>query len=280
MKSTTSTGAALEFGKQLNVNLSAGAVIDFTGPARYQEAPPPTPLLYGDGIALKHKTYGFYASTVGSASYSPCFGTTTLSNATKFVIMPYRVQTNNQIFVWGDGLGGSLLNQNIKSGDIIVFSDYTGSYAGFEKNSSQSTPTVSSPSPPYYAVNSTSDGASRIFKYGGSVGDSIYTGDDIYVVHLWGWSNGDKSPAFLGSSNLSWTTNKEMFWYYLSSGFPPSFATNYLWNFDQYQSAAYLGISNYSTNHLFSNNSGWYAGWSPYFVSGGAKYINPTTLQV
>jgi hypothetical protein len=43
MTSTTSSGAELEFGQQLQVNMSSGAVIDLNGPARYQEAPPPTP---------------------------------------------------------------------------------------------------------------------------------------------------------------------------------------------------------------------------------------------
>jgi hypothetical protein len=168
------------------------------------------------------------------------------------------------------------LSQIVKSGDIIYFPSYDGT--GESMTGRNSNAPVSTPNPPYLAAQRWGyNDAFRIFKKGGSVGDIIYNSDIVYIVDSWNVFS--LVPAFLGSSNLAFNSDKEVFLYIIASGFPPSFTTNYLWQIDQHQVGAYSSISNYISNGGVLNTN-YSSNWSPFFVPGGAYYVNPATLQV
>jgi len=245
----------------------------------------PVALCYGDGFALKHANYKNYIAVDPRCGYSSAYALAqgvAPGNNSKFILISYVVQPGNSVPAFGPN--GSLLKTPVKSGDIIAFASYgQGKFGGFEHNYSNMAVTVSKPNPPYFQVNTNSDGAARIFKLGGKVGDPISTDDQVYIVHLWGWSNGDKSPAFLGSSNLDFGSNKEIYWYYQPSGFPSvngnSFEANFVWSIDLYEAGVYAKLGWNASSRADDGGGDWYNWWKPYFVAGNSRCINPVMLQ-
>jgi hypothetical protein len=234
MKSTTSTGAALEFGKQLNVNLSAGAVIDFTGPARYQEA---LPLRYGDGFALKHNTYGTYLTALGGRNYDA------VGKASFGAGASWLAEVGDELLDWGPGnnkLGVQLTSgAYIRMGNFDYFdntggdSDYRMYIYGYV--ALQVAALVSTPCPPYVRArlyDHKSSSCTRIYKYGASVGDPISKGD---IVYIYSYYNSTPTDVYLGSANLTTGSDKEVFLYHArpaSATIPSGFVTGDLWVID------------------------------------------------
>ncbi len=241
---TTDIYRGLIFGNKiidndLQIIIGPDAKLDLnTGSLRYENVED-NYLRYGDGIVLRHKTYGFYVSNstygTGGAYGNWGVGTASVTNSSRFYVQPGSTNTR-----FGTGFIGTI----VTSGDPVRLESFStpgsGPFLGLNPDNGA---VVSTPSPPYYLINfnASPNGfvniSHRIYRKGGAFGSKIRAGDEVYIQGLTTY------PAYLGSSNNVYGSDKEIFYYRMpdtSSSTPPSFDTQYIWIIDTIIKDAYL----------------------------------------
>ncbi len=221
-----------------------------TGVLKYENQERPS-LKFGDTILLRHKTYGLYfdwgiddilnfASTV--------VGNTSPTTRSYLYVAPGDVQTT-----WGTGIletpvltGSSYIKFVMKSPDVSI-SVYP-----------YPAPIISTPTPPYYAMlahrvlDSYTYNPLRIYKKGGSVGQQIFPGDEVYIMTYY---NG--FARFLGSSNITFSGAYKELFQYASATQPANLNSELTWVVEDIRPQAYLDNStNYNAIGTVSV-SGW-----------------------
>jgi hypothetical protein len=249
----TNYNDGLIFGNQtyandLNVEMNPGArLLINSGVLNYQnkEIPPPPPVRIGDAIVLKHKTYGCLLAPAGS-DWSLATDNTVPTHTARALgdtatsLQEYHywsVRPGDVYDFWGNP---SQIGNQIFSGDEIIINSYkvvgnSGSVIGWSFFYDPSP--VSTPSPPYYNMgmsttfNSayyTDPSPFRIHKKGGSLGDPILKGDEVY---FYAFRVGTTRHHYIGSSGLSYLSGIEIYYYRNDSAptQPPNFDTDFIW---------------------------------------------------
>lgn len=266
---TLNSYAAFELAKGVNLDIATGANLSLNGIIKYNED---LFLKYGDGVTFSHNNYGFYFGTwdnsiEGQYYEQPLAGVSTITNQAKFYISP--VEESSRF--------GSV-GQVVRSGDHVKLESYyySSAYYGYavfrwvtaaRRNLGNFTAAqVSSPNTTYvspYSFGSSNSGGYdvaegnceilRIYKYGGQIGDSILKNDLIYFYAYNANANGGPRNMYLGSSNLTTGSYKEIYTYLnAASTAPPGIATNFVWKVFDIYPQAYLTAVQPGTNSLIT----------------------------
>lgn len=291
VKTTSNSYAKFEVGQMVNLVVLGGSKFLVDGIWQHTEN---TFLLYGDSTSLQHNSYGFYLGSTTDTFYS--YGLATLDNsATKWYIEPGDQGTrfgnkSGQFVRSGDFVRFECKFSNGTTPSIlqVFFLVYLGAMTG---------PPVSTPIPPYYRVTAYNNGGYmvdnfaylnasnslvtlhnscqlfRLYKVGGTVGDPIMLNDLVYfysypLCEVY-WSatpsyNISKKYYYIGSSNQTYNSNKEIFAYQITSTTQPgNLASNLTWKVTDIKTSDYLSAAttNFTYNYTDLAISGTTALW-------------------
>ncbi len=231
-QSDISTDAQIIAGPGAIINLESGVI-------NYQNAE--AVLKYGDGVVLRHKTYGFYwywsTSVDTGAGQKYIFG-----NPAKTIYGQFYVEPAFSSFRYG-----TTPEQPVFTGDPIRLENMVDNTNLFSVSVYPYPPQVSAPQPPYGSMTihnqptGTIEGGCRFYKKSGSVGQKIFIGDEIYIFRYSGTFN---TVGYIGSTNNTFlSVYKEIINYdmqSLTTNQPPNMDNDYIWIIDTIIEKAYL----------------------------------------